>query len=78
MVNGFTALLEGTQARLINPEVVGEIVVDQIVSCRGSQLIIPKEHSLGAGMRAWPIWLQEFVRDQSFKKAASTFVCATK
>jgi all-trans-retinol dehydrogenase (NAD+) len=78
IVKGYEDLIEKTQGRLMKPEMIGEIVVDQIVSCRGGQLIIPKKHSKSPGMRGWANWLQEFVRDRAFAGTALIFAGSTK
>lgn len=70
--------IEETGGRLLKPEVVGKLIADQIVSCRGGQLIIPKSSSRLAGMRSWTNWLQEFARDRSFRKADVLFSHSTK
>ncbi len=62
----------------MKPEVVAKLIVDQIVSCRGGQLIIPKNMSKLAGMRGWTNWLQEFARDRSSSQAGVLFSHSTK
>jgi short-subunit dehydrogenase len=78
IMKGFEDLIEKTQGRPMKPEMIGEIVVDQIVSCRGGQLIIPKQNSKAAGMRGWANWLQEFFRDRAFARTALIFAASTK
>jgi len=78
IVKGFEDLLGNSQGQLMKPEMIGKIVVDQIVSCRGAQLIIPKHLSKGAGIRAWTNWLQEFVRDRAVDGVSLKFAGSTK
>ena len=78
IVKGFEDFIEKTGGRLMKPEMVGKLIVDQIVSCRGGQLIIPKHSSMLAGMRGWTNWVQEFLRDRAFSKGAEMFVGSTK
>jgi len=78
IVKGFEDLLEKTQGKLMNPEIVGKTIVDQIISCRGGQLIIPKKLSMGTGIRGLPNWLQEIIRDQAFSKTPLKYSGPTK
>jgi NAD(P)-dependent dehydrogenase (short-subunit alcohol dehydrogenase family) len=73
MVKDFEDQIKKSLGRLIEPEVIGNIIADQIVSCRGGQLIIPKQLSMLTGIRAWTNWLQEFARDLSLGKLAAKF-----
>lgn len=57
----------------MKPEHIGKRIVDQIVSCRGGQLIIPKQISTAAGLRGMSNWLQEFIRDRAVGGAAAKF-----
>lgn len=56
------ALDKAGQGTLTREEVAGAIV-KQILSGRGAQIILPREFTLLAGLRGWPHWFQEVVRD---------------
>jgi all-trans-retinol dehydrogenase (NAD+) len=73
LVGGYESHLEKTQGKLMKPEHIAKRIVDQVISCRGGQLIMPKRLALAAGIRALPNWLQEFVRDKAVGGAASDF-----
>ncbi|KAL2862445.1 uncharacterized protein BJX67DRAFT_375243 [Aspergillus lucknowensis] len=47
----------------LHPETVAEAIVSQLYSGRGGQLILPARLSLLSGVRGFPSWAQEIVRD---------------
>ncbi|KAF2017745.1 NAD(P)-binding protein [Aaosphaeria arxii CBS 175.79] len=49
--------------RMMKPEDVANVVVNQILSRRGAQLIIPPTFSWLSGVRGFPNWFQEMIRD---------------
>ncbi|KAH8168037.1 hypothetical protein CIB48_g233 [Xylaria polymorpha] len=57
--------LERAGVRLLTSEQVAEPIVAQLKSRRGGQLIIPRSASFISGIRGWPTWLQELLRDTS-------------
>lgn len=57
----------------MKPEHIAKRVVDQIVSRRGGQLIIPRQMAIAAGLRGLPNWLQEIIRDRRVGGAAAKF-----
>ncbi|EGS22093.1 short-chain dehydrogenase/reductase-like protein [Thermochaetoides thermophila DSM 1495] len=63
LIQGFADNLERKGLRLLTPEEVASDIVKQIKKRRGGQLIISKDGSYLAGIRSWPLWLQEGVRD---------------
>ncbi|KAH7129851.1 hypothetical protein B0J13DRAFT_563420 [Dactylonectria estremocensis] len=63
LVEGFVGQLEGSGVRLLTPDQIASEVVAQIKSRRGGQLIIPRSASGISGIRGWPTWLQEIIRD---------------
>ncbi|KAK0384679.1 hypothetical protein NLU13_8765 [Sarocladium strictum] len=62
--------LEKAGVRLMDPDVVAEAVVAQIISKKGAQVFVPAPSSVVSGIRGWSTWLQEIVRDGSGKIAA--------
>jgi short-subunit dehydrogenase len=50
---------------LLEPETVRDAVVKQLLSGKGAQIILPERMSFFglAGIRGWPSWLQETVRN---------------
>jgi all-trans-retinol dehydrogenase (NAD+) len=55
--------LKAGGAEMIEPEDVAEAVVNRIVGCSGGQVFLPGSGAMGSGMRGWPNWVQERVRD---------------
>lgn len=55
--------LERSGVRMLTAEQVAGPVVAQLESRRGGQLIIPRSASSTSGIRGWPTWLQELLRD---------------
>ncbi|KAI9896368.1 hypothetical protein N3K66_008540 [Trichothecium roseum] len=49
---------------------VAKAVVDQIQSRRGAQLIMPSRMGFVTGMRGWPVWMQEILRDSVRRNTA--------
>jgi all-trans-retinol dehydrogenase (NAD+) len=73
LVGGYEDHLEKTQGKLMKPEHIAKKIVDQIVSCRGGQLIMPSDLAIAARIRGEPNWLQELIRDFAVGGAASKF-----
>jgi all-trans-retinol dehydrogenase (NAD+) len=48
---------------VLQPETVAESVVKQVLSGYGAQLILPARLSLMSGVRGFPSWLQESMRN---------------
>ncbi|KAJ4252504.1 hypothetical protein NW762_011105 [Fusarium torreyae] len=69
LVEGFVDRLERGGVRLLTADDIANEVVSQIKSRRGGQLIIPKSVSVISGIRGWPTWLQELLRDTIGKTA---------
>ncbi|KAI1421792.1 NAD(P)-binding protein [Xylaria sp. FL1777] len=63
LIEGWADHLEQSGVRMLTGEQVAEPIVEQIKSRRAGQLIIPKSVTLIAGIRGWPTWLQELLRD---------------
>lgn len=49
--------------RMLTSDDVAEQTVAQVMSKRGGQVIIPASVSIVSGIRGWPTWLQEVLRD---------------
>ncbi|KAK0714096.1 hypothetical protein B0T26DRAFT_651161 [Lasiosphaeria miniovina] len=63
LIQDLAARLEKGGVRLLTSGEVADVIVDQIKSRRGAQRVIQSSATILAGLRAWPSWLQEFVRD---------------
>ena len=48
---------------ILEPATVADAIVDQVVSGYSGQLILPGRLGLLSGMRGFPGWLQEGMRD---------------
>ncbi|KAF5566820.1 retinal short-chain dehydrogenase reductase [Fusarium phyllophilum] len=71
LVEGFVDRLERGGVRLLTADDIAKEVVAQIKSRRGGQLIVPKSVDVISGIRGWPTWLQEVVRDAVGKTAGN-------
>lgn len=56
---------------LLTPEFVATKVTDQIFSKRAGQVIIPQGSTAVSGIRAWPLWLQNTLRNFIGKRHAT-------
>ncbi|KAG9195734.1 hypothetical protein G6011_00855 [Alternaria panax] len=54
------------------PEEIAEVIVRQVISRRGAQLFIPGWGAPISGLKGWPNWTQELVRDAFGKTSAVT------
>ena len=63
MVEKYADQLTSRQGPLLTPEGIGNAVLRQIFNCQGGQLILPRHLSGVSGIRGWPNWLQERLRD---------------
>jgi hypothetical protein len=50
--------------KVLEPEDVSTAVVDQVLSGRGGQLVLPASMGLLSGIRGWPTWLSIGVRNK--------------
>ena len=48
---------------MIEPETVADAIVKQLHSGMGAQLVLPERYWLATGVRGWPSWMQEGVRN---------------
>lgn len=48
---------------VIEPETVADAIVKQLHSGMGAQLVLPERYWLATGVRGWPSWMQEAVRN---------------
>ncbi|CAJ0546990.1 Ff.00g016170.m01.CDS01 [Fusarium sp. VM40] len=69
LVEGFMDRLERGGVRLLTPDDIAREVVAQIKSRRGGQLIVPRSAAAISGIRGWPTWIQELIRDTIGKTA---------
>ncbi|KAL2019088.1 hypothetical protein VTK56DRAFT_10119 [Thermocarpiscus australiensis] len=63
LLDGFSGRLERAGVRMLTSDRVADEVVAQIKSKRGGQLVIPSSATAVSGIRGWPTWLQELLRD---------------
>lgn len=57
--------IRSTRAPIVEPEDVAQAMVRQIIAAKSGQIVLGP--SVVASIRAFPIWLQEFVRDRMAK-----------
>ncbi|KAI8948351.1 NAD(P)-binding protein [Xylaria longipes] len=63
LIEDYVNHLEKSGIHMLTSEQVAEPIVAQLKSRQGGQLIIPKSASVISGIRGWPTWLQELLRD---------------
>ncbi|KAL2150483.1 hypothetical protein VTH82DRAFT_7046 [Thermothelomyces myriococcoides] len=63
LIEDFSSRLESAGVRMLTSDRIADDVVAQIKSRRGGQLIIPPSATAVSGIRGWPTWLQELLRD---------------
>jgi hypothetical protein len=49
---------------VLEPEDVSSAIVKSILSGRSNHVILPSEYTPVAGIRAWPAWMQEGLRNK--------------
>ncbi|KAI0487503.1 hypothetical protein F4859DRAFT_465234 [Xylaria cf. heliscus] len=70
LIEDYVNHLEKSGVRMLMSEDVAEPIVAQLKSRRGGQLIIPASASAISGIRGWPTWLQELLRDSLGRASA--------
>jgi short-subunit dehydrogenase len=78
LTHGYEEHLEKTQGGLMKPEHVGRKIADQIFSCSGGQLVIPRRLSVAAGLRGHANWVHQAILDFSVGGAAADFPAPEK
>lgn len=63
LLRDVTARLDRAGVHLLAPSQISAEIVAQIKSRRGGQLIIPSSTAAVSGIRGWPTWMQELLRD---------------
>lgn len=69
LIEKYAGRLERAGVRFLTSDRVADEVVGQIKSRRGGQLVIPRSATVVSGIRGWPTWMQELLRDWSAKGA---------
>ncbi len=49
---------------VLEPEEVTTVVVEQVLSGRSGQLVLPANRSIVSGIRGWPLWLSTGLRNK--------------
>jgi all-trans-retinol dehydrogenase (NAD+) len=65
MTQQYAERIERRQGKMMTPDEIASRVVKQIFKRKGGQLIIPSRVSNLSGIRGWPNWLQEWLRDSA-------------
>jgi hypothetical protein len=50
--------------KVLEPQYVATAVVNQVLSGRSAQLILPPQATFLSGVRGWPSWFQENLRNK--------------
>lgn len=69
LLDDFSGRLERAGVRMLTIDRIADEVVAHIKSRRGGQLVIPSSATGVSGIRGWPTWLQELLRDAVAKEA---------
>jgi NAD(P)-dependent dehydrogenase (short-subunit alcohol dehydrogenase family) len=69
LLDDFSGRLQRAGVRLLESDRIADEVVAHIKNRRGGQLVIPSSATGISGIRGWPTWLQEIVRDAVAKVA---------
>lgn len=62
--------IERASGPMMTPARVGQEIVDQILRCKGSRLIIPGGFSWLRTTRAWPVWMLDALKKSNGLDAA--------
>lgn len=62
MTEPYANIIERTQ-RMLTVEDISRPLLEQIYSGRGGQLVMPSHLAFLSGLRGWPHWMQELLRD---------------
>lgn len=60
--------IEQRHGKIMPPKELADMIIRQILSCKGGQLTVPSDQNLWTGFRGWPNWLQEFLRDSAARQ----------
>ncbi|KAI0204187.1 NAD(P)-binding protein [Astrocystis sublimbata] len=71
LIEDYVDGLEKAGVRMLTSEDVAEPIIAQLRSRRGGQLVIPETASMISGIRGWPTWLQELLRDMLGRSTGS-------
>ncbi|KAF2205405.1 NAD(P)-binding protein [Delitschia confertaspora ATCC 74209] len=63
LIRSWEAELREKGEVLLEPKDVADAIVNQVVSCSGGQVFLPAPTKGVAGLRGWPNWMQEKLRD---------------
>lgn len=64
IIKGFEETLAKAKVPLIPAEVVGDAIIKQVLSGSSGQIYVPPPMSYASGIRGWPHWMQENIRDR--------------
>ena len=65
LIDGLLKAGKYFRERVLEPEDVSRVVIRQILSQSSGQVIVPPSHQGARLVRAFPTWLQEFIRDKA-------------
>lgn len=63
LIGKYTEMLGDSGIHLLDSDDVARAVTDQIFACKGAQLMLPERLSAISSLRAWPLWLQNPLRN---------------
>lgn len=71
MTAGMTEHNESRTGKQLSRDLVANRVLEQVYRRKGGQIILPEAQTILAGVRGWPNWLQEVLRDALGRDAAA-------
>ncbi|EOD48821.1 putative short-chain dehydrogenase reductase protein [Neofusicoccum parvum UCRNP2] len=68
IISSWEASLRRTRTKILKPTDISDKIVTQVLRGEPAQIYVPKSMSAYVGIKAWPHWLQELVRDDGNKR----------
>ncbi|PVI08623.1 dehydrogenase/reductase SDR family member 8 precursor [Periconia macrospinosa] len=63
LIKPFEESLKAAGNPLLEPSFIADAIADRVFTCSGGQIFLPDDVSRATGIRFWPSWLQEKVRE---------------
>ncbi|CAH0024769.1 unnamed protein product [Clonostachys rhizophaga] len=63
LIKDFQHYLEEAGHKFLEPDFVADKIVAQLLRKQGGRIVLPEEQGIITGVRAWPAWIQQLIRD---------------
>lgn len=67
LIAPFKEAIKAGGSQIMQPSVVADAIADRVFSCSGGQIFLPDNVARASGIRAWPNWMQEKLREAGSK-----------